>query len=117
MRKALELVITAWPALANFGSNSLAMAASKAAKITFGAPSGEASDTGIFATRSGIGVFSFQRAASAYGRPAERSEAANHATSNQGCCSSNWMNLWPTIPVAPRIPMGIFFGIFLNFLH
>jgi hypothetical protein len=36
MRKALEFEMTAHPAAANFGSSSLAIAASSAAKIIFG---------------------------------------------------------------------------------
>jgi len=36
MRKALELEMTAWPAAANFGSSSRAMAASMEAKMIFG---------------------------------------------------------------------------------
>ena len=51
MRKALELLTTAQPAAANCGSSSRAMPASRAAKITRGAPSGEALDTGIWRTR------------------------------------------------------------------
>ena len=57
---------------------------------------------------SGTAVFSFQRAASPYGRPSERSDAASHATSNQGWCSSIWTKRCPTMPVAPRMPTGIF---------
>src|SRR5579864_7129219 len=87
------------------------MPASKAAKITLGAPSGDAGETFIFATFAGIAVLNFQRAASAYSRPSERSEAASHATSNQRWCSSIWINRCPTMPVAPRIPTGIFFCI------
>ena len=64
MRKALELLTTAQPAAANCGSRSRAMPASSAAKITRGAPSGEAFDTGILRTLSGIGVFKRQRTAS-----------------------------------------------------
>src|SRR6202030_2727063 len=61
-------------------------------------------------------VFIFQRAASPYKRPSERSEAASHATSNQGWCSSNCTKRCPTIPVAPRIPTGVFVCIVdLNF--
>src|SRR5215469_10049222 len=84
MRRALELVTTAQPASAKRGSSSAAMLASRAAKMTLGAPSGDAGETVILATLAGIGVRSFQRAASAYGRPSERSEAASHATSNHG---------------------------------
>src|SRR5271169_741160 len=85
---ALELVTTAHPAAAKRGSISAAIEASRAAKIILGAPSVEAGDTRIPATLAGIGVFNFQRAASPYGRPSERSEAATHATSNHGWCSS-----------------------------
>src|ERR1022692_3667423 len=84
MRKALELETTAHPAAANFGSSSRAMAESRAAKIIFGAPSGLAGETLMFATAAGMAVFKRQRAASAYARPSERSEAANHDTSNHG---------------------------------
>jgi hypothetical protein len=90
MRNALEFVTTAQPASANAGSISAAIAASSAAKITFGAPSGLAGETVMFATRSGMAVFKRQRAASPYGRPSERSDAASHATSNHGWCSSIW---------------------------
>src|SRR5215469_10138840 len=86
MRKALEFETTAQPASANLGSSSAAMLASSAAKMILGAPSGEAGETVIWATLGGIGVRSFQRAASAYGHPSERSDAASHATSNQGWC-------------------------------
>src|SRR5581483_10382166 len=88
MRSALELVTTAQPASAKRGSSSAAIPASKAAKMTFGAPAGLAGDTTILATSAGIAVFNFQRAASAYGLPSERSEAASHPISNQGWCSS-----------------------------
>ncbi len=84
MRKALEFETTAQPASAKRGSISAAMAASRAAKITLGAPSGLAAVTRILATRSGSGVFIRQRVASAYSLPSERSEAASHATSNHG---------------------------------
>src|SRR5689334_18217895 len=84
MRNALEFETTKHPASANRGSSSLAMEASSAAKIIFGAPSGVAGESFIFATAPGIIVFNFQRAASAYGRFSERSDAANQATSNQG---------------------------------
>jgi len=67
-----------------------------------------AGETFIAPTLTGIGVFKRQRAASAYVLPSERSEAASHATSNQGCRSSIWINLCPTTPVAPRMPMGSF---------
>src|ERR1022692_3849455 len=84
MRKALELETTAQPAAANFGSNSRAMPASRAANIIFGALSGLAGETVMFATGVGMAVFKRQRAASAYARPSERSEAASHDTSNHG---------------------------------
>ena len=64
MRSALELETTAHPASAKRGSSSAAMAESRAAKIIFGAPSGVAGDTFIFATAEGMGVFRRQRAAS-----------------------------------------------------
>src|SRR5450631_2968578 len=107
MRSALEFETTAHPASAKRGSISAAMEASRAAKIIFGAPSGVAGETVILATAGGIGVLRRQRAASAYPLPSERSEAASQATSNQGWCSSIWINLCPTTPVAPRIPIGI----------
>src|SRR5213082_2663483 len=65
MRRALELEMTAQPASAKRGSSSLAAAASSAAKITLGAPSGVAGETAILATRSGNPVFMRQRAACA----------------------------------------------------
>src|SRR6267378_2424762 len=108
---ALELETTAQPAAANCGSISFAMEASRAAKIIFGAPFGVAGDTFSWATRSGIAVFNRQRAASAYGRPSERSEAANQVTSNHGWFSSNWINRCPTMPVAPRIPTESLFDM------
>src|SRR3984957_6209632 len=88
MRKALELETTAQPAAANCGSRSRAMAASRAAKMIFGAPSGLAGATVILATLAGMAVFNRHLAASPYGRPSERSDAASHATSNHGWCSS-----------------------------
>src|SRR5215470_848125 len=107
IRSALEFVITAHPASAKRGSSSAAMEAYSAAKMTFGAPSGAAADTRMLATREGTRVFNRQRAASAYGLPSDRSEAASQATSNHGWCSSNWINRCPTMPVAPRTPTGI----------
>src|SRR5947209_14366468 len=86
MRKALELETTAQPASAKRGSSSAAIPESSAAKITCGAPSGDAGETVIWATRSGKAVFMRQRAASAYGRFSERSDAASQATSNHGWC-------------------------------
>src|SRR5271154_3726015 len=108
MRRALEFETTAQPASAKRGSRSAAMAASRAAKMTLGAPSGWAGETRISATRLGMGVFIRQRAASPYRRPSERSEAASQATSNQGWCSSICTKRCPTMPVAPRIPTGVF---------
>ena len=105
IRNALELVITAHPAAANLGSSSRAISASSAAKITRGAPSGVAGETGIAAIRSGSGVSSFHRTASPYGFPLDRSLAASQPTSNHGWCSSSWINRCPTIPVAPKIPI------------
>jgi len=58
-----------------------------------------------------VAVFSRHLAASPYGLPSERSEAASHTASNQGWCSSIWINRWPTMPVAPRTPTGILFDI------
>src|SRR5580693_10577508 len=84
IRSALEFVTTAQPAAAKRGSISAAIDESNAAKIIFGAPSGTAGETRISATRAGKVVFIFQRAASPYKRPSERSEAASHATSNHG---------------------------------
>src|ERR1039457_3887270 len=98
MRKALELETTAQPAAANCDSSSRAMAASSAAKMIFGAPSGLAGETVMFAILAGMAVFKRQRAASAYVRPSDRSDAASHDTSNHGCCSSIWINLCPTMP-------------------
>src|SRR5260370_3437350 len=98
MRSALELETTAQPASANCGSISRAIAASRAAKIIFGAPAGLAGATVILATVAGIVVFYRQRAASAYGRPAERSDAASHATPTHGCPSSAVLNRYPTTP-------------------
>jgi hypothetical protein len=63
MRQALELVMTKCPAAAKRGSNCSAAAASKAAKMSRGAPSGEAGETGMAAAACGTGVFSRQRAA------------------------------------------------------
>ncbi len=89
MRKALEFEITAQPAAANFGSISRAIAASTLANTIFGAPSGSAGDTTIFAIRSGSGVSKRHLAASPYGFPLDRSLAATQVTSNQGWFSSN----------------------------
>src|SRR5260370_42311695 len=88
MRNALELVITAQPASAKRGSSSDAIEESRAAKITWGAPSGVAGETRIFATADGMAVFMRQRTASAYSFPSERSDAASHKTSNQRWCYS-----------------------------
>src|SRR5581483_1811398 len=65
----------------------------------------------------GIAVLSRHRAASEYTLPSERSDAASHATSNHGWCSSIWINLCPTTPVAPRIPISIFFIRYLGFYN
>src|SRR6202044_2903702 len=107
IRNALEFETTAQPASAKRGSISAAIEASSAAKIIFGAPSGVAGATLIAATFAGIGVFHRQRAASEKILPSERSDAASHATSNHGWRSSICINLCPTTPVAPRIPIGI----------
>src|SRR6185437_14534424 len=108
IRKALELETTAQPASANAGSISFAAVASSAAKTSFGVSfAGAAEFTTSFATVEGIGVGRRQVAASEYFLPADRSEAASHATSNHGCCSSSWINRCPTVPVAPRMPTGI----------
>src|SRR5882757_8510031 len=111
IRNALEFETTAHPAAANCGSISFAIEASSAAKIIFGAPFGVAGDTFICATRLGIAVFNRQRAASAYGRPSERSDAASQEISNHGWFSNNWINRCPTMPVAPRIPTESLFGM------
>src|ERR1700733_13078224 len=66
MRRALELETTVHPASAKRGSISAAIAASRAAKIIFGEPSGVAGETVISATFAGIDVFKRQRAASEY---------------------------------------------------
>src|SRR6476659_5944986 len=53
MRSALELVITAQPASAKRGSISAAIEASRAAKITLGAPSDVARETSSLAIFAG----------------------------------------------------------------
>src|ERR1035437_7352039 len=111
MRNALELETTAQPAAANCGSSSRAIEASRAAKIIFGVPFGLAGETFISAIGARMALFKRQRAASAYVRPSERSDAASHDTSNHGSCSSIWINLCPTMPVAPRIPTGSLLGM------
>ena len=62
------------------------------------------------AALAGMGVSNFHlpSTASSYGLPALRSDAASALISNQGWSSSDWMNLCPTIPVAPKIPTFIF---------
>ena len=82
--------MTAHPAAANPGSSSFAMSASRRRRLIFGALSGVAGETIMSATAGGIGVRSFQRTASLYACPAERSLAASHATSNQGWCCKSW---------------------------
>ena len=72
--------------------------------------------TVILAMRSGRGVSSRHLAASPYVLPLDRSLAASQATSNHGWSSRSWMKRWPTIPVAPRIPIGCFFCMALNTL-
>ena len=74
--------------------------------------------TAIFFTHSGIGVCIFQRppTASSYVFPAERGLAATVTTSNHGWSSSREINLWPTIPVAPKIPTFNFCSIFFLLL-
>src|SRR6185369_11084475 len=111
IRSALEFDTTAQPASANRGSSSRAIPESSAAKMVLGAPSGRAGETTMLATFLGMAVFSRHLAASPYGLPSERSEAASHTASNQGWCSSIWINRWPTMPVAPRTPTGILFDI------
>src|SRR5260370_12233795 len=88
MRNALELVITAQPASEKRGSSAAAIEESRAAKITWGAPSGVAGETGIFAPADGMAVFRREGAGSAYSFPSERSDTASHTASNQGWCSS-----------------------------
>ena len=46
--------------------------------------------------------------------PAEREDAANTFTSNQGCSASNNINLCPTIPVAPMTPTLNFFIFYIS---
>src|SRR5262245_23928124 len=60
------------------------------------------------ATASGRALARRQVAASRYGRPADRSDAATSATSNQGWPASSCTNRCPTAPVAPRTATGIF---------
>jgi hypothetical protein len=57
------------------------------------------------ATLAGIAPSS-HRAASAYGRPALRSDAATSWRSNQGWAASSRTKVWPTAPVAPRTATG-----------
>src|SRR5260370_33911372 len=104
MRSALELETTAQPASANCGSISRAIAASRAAKIIFGAPAGLAGGTVILAAFAGRAGFKRQRAASAYGRPSEQADAASPATSNDPRTTNIWMKEWPTMAVAPQDP-------------
>src|SRR5579872_2683178 len=59
-------------------------------------------------TDSGILPGSLQVQAFSNVFPSERSEAASAVTSNCGWCSSNWINRWPTVPVAPSIPTRSF---------
>ena len=72
--------------------------------------------TVIEATASGSGVARRQVQASRYDLPAERSEATSSATSNHGWSASSWMKRWPTAPVAPSTPTGIFFAMVLKIL-
>ena len=66
--------------------------------------SGVVSITSMSLTDSGISLFIYQVVASSYLLPADLEEAANAVTSKSGWFSSNWMNLCPTIPVAPSTP-------------
>src|ERR1700722_20745089 len=93
IRRALEFETTAQPASAKRGSISEANEASKAPKIILGAPSGFAGETFIAPTFLGIAVLNRHLTASAYVLPSERSDAASHATSNHGWCSSICINL------------------------
>src|SRR5262249_3224736 len=63
--------------------------------------------TVFFLIAGGIGVYCLQMAASAYGFPAERSEAATSVSSNHGWFSSSLTHFWPTAPVAPSNPTAI----------
>ena len=72
--------------------------------------------TTSFFTASGMGDVIFQRSptASSYVFPAERALAATVTTWNQGWSSRREINLWPTIPVAPRMPTLSFFSIIVS---
>ncbi len=59
--------------------------------------------TVMSATYGGMSPAPTHRAASRYGLPAERSDAASETISNHGCPTSRRMNVCPTAPVAPRI--------------
>ena len=68
--------------------------------------------TSMFLTASGIGVviFHLPPTASSYVLPALLALAAIVTTSNQGWFSRRDMNLWPTIPVPPKMPTLNFFS-------
>ena len=72
--------------------------------------------TTSFFTASGMGDVIFQRSptASSYVFSAERALAATVTTWNQGWSSRREINLWPTIPVAPRMPTLSFFSIIVS---
>ena len=63
---------------------------------------GDMSTTSIWEIASGTGVVCRHLDASPYVLPLLLSEAATVVTSNQGCPSSSWTKICPTLPVAPN---------------
>src|SRR5262245_29971833 len=112
IRWFFELETTACPEAASRASASPATLASSAEKriLETNAPSpGPSPRTGIDAAFAASGVARRHVAACAYGLPAERSDAASSTSSNQGWFARSDTILWPTAPVAPSTPTGIFF--------
>ena len=75
---------------------------------------GSAGEMVILAMRSGQGVSRRHLAASSYFLPLERSLAASQDIWNQGWFSRSWMKRWPTMPVAPRMPISCLFCIVVD---
>lgn len=105
-RKFLAFEKTAKSALRKAISTSPATSASRPEKII--SQSRYSEDTQRRMTNSaipaGIGTDCFQRTASEYRLPADRSEAPTATSSSRGCWVSNRTNRVPTAPVAPKIP-------------
>src|SRR5262245_17358803 len=107
MRWFLEFETTACPFAASAVSTSPATEESRPENRSLDWNGLSQLETTHAAAGSGISPAKRQVQASAYGLPAERSEAASSTTSNHGWAARSWMKRWPTAPVAPRTPTGI----------